>query len=268
MLFYFFFFKEKTAYEMRISDLSSDVCSSDLQPGLQRLAGNRALQQPGEQRQAADQGILEVDHRGDDVPALHRRRGLDEVLGAENGRRLGVQARAVDRAAGRAPNRIVLAVVVRQARGHRAGARTDTLWDSRRRAELRLPPASSDAQRTRGPWKAPIEGLTAHPFTGSAVSMRSLPLRTAAGLAFRPEPSTAPPAEPPTESSWPSSSARLEDIEPAPAPTPSGIAGGVPSSGSRQLAGSSGSSERSGSLRVLFPKRKPFLTAEIGRAHV
>src|SRR3546814_1854969 len=29
--FVFFFFKQKTAYEMRISDWSSDVCSSDLQ---------------------------------------------------------------------------------------------------------------------------------------------------------------------------------------------------------------------------------------------
>src|SRR3546814_10904911 len=29
----FFFFKQKTAYEMRISDWSSDVCSSDLQRG-------------------------------------------------------------------------------------------------------------------------------------------------------------------------------------------------------------------------------------------
>src|SRR3546814_8274115 len=28
----FFFFKQKTAYEMRISDWSSDVCSSDLPP--------------------------------------------------------------------------------------------------------------------------------------------------------------------------------------------------------------------------------------------
>src|SRR3546814_6825637 len=28
--FIFFFFKQKTAYEMRISDWSSDVCSSDL----------------------------------------------------------------------------------------------------------------------------------------------------------------------------------------------------------------------------------------------
>src|SRR3546814_5972678 len=32
-MLFFFFFKQKTAYEMRISDWSSDVCSSDL-PGL------------------------------------------------------------------------------------------------------------------------------------------------------------------------------------------------------------------------------------------
>src|SRR3546814_3525674 len=38
-LFMFFFFKQKTAYEMRISDWSSDVCSSDLQdhPGQSTL---------------------------------------------------------------------------------------------------------------------------------------------------------------------------------------------------------------------------------------
>src|SRR3546814_9550692 len=35
---FFFFFKQKTAYEMRISDWSSDVCSSDLlQRQIQRL---------------------------------------------------------------------------------------------------------------------------------------------------------------------------------------------------------------------------------------
>src|SRR3546814_1498004 len=34
-LVFFFFFKQKTAYEMRISDWSSDVCSSDL--GFNRL---------------------------------------------------------------------------------------------------------------------------------------------------------------------------------------------------------------------------------------
>src|SRR3546814_5695128 len=31
MLLFVFFFKQKTAYEMRISDWSSDVCSSDLE---------------------------------------------------------------------------------------------------------------------------------------------------------------------------------------------------------------------------------------------
>src|SRR3546814_1881735 len=35
----FFFFKQKTAYEMRISDWSSDVCSSDLMA--QALTGYR-----------------------------------------------------------------------------------------------------------------------------------------------------------------------------------------------------------------------------------
>src|SRR3546814_9270621 len=40
----FFFFKQKTAYEMRISDWSSDVCSSDLHGGGPRhLFGGRAL---------------------------------------------------------------------------------------------------------------------------------------------------------------------------------------------------------------------------------
>src|SRR3546814_3976532 len=32
---FFFFFKQKTAYEMRISDWSSDVCSSDLAAAIQ-----------------------------------------------------------------------------------------------------------------------------------------------------------------------------------------------------------------------------------------
>src|SRR3546814_10500485 len=48
-ILFFFFFKQKTAYEMRISDWSSDVCSSDLlgrdvdrQAGGERLASNLA----------------------------------------------------------------------------------------------------------------------------------------------------------------------------------------------------------------------------------
>src|SRR3546814_2440188 len=44
LVYVFFFFKQKTAYEMRISDWSSDVCSSDLIiiPGvsvIERMAG-------------------------------------------------------------------------------------------------------------------------------------------------------------------------------------------------------------------------------------
>src|SRR3546814_9674419 len=41
MIFCFFFFKQKTAYEMRISDWSSDVCSSDLV----RMRRNQLLKQ-------------------------------------------------------------------------------------------------------------------------------------------------------------------------------------------------------------------------------
>src|SRR3546814_939984 len=42
----FFFFKQKTAYEMRISDWSSDVCSSDLLPGVDIRAQPYAPYQP------------------------------------------------------------------------------------------------------------------------------------------------------------------------------------------------------------------------------
>src|SRR3546814_10336173 len=38
----FFFFKQKTAYEMRISDWSSDVCSSDLTEKATAARGKRA----------------------------------------------------------------------------------------------------------------------------------------------------------------------------------------------------------------------------------
>src|SRR3546814_2556833 len=53
MLWWLFFVKQKTAYEMRISDWSSDVCSSDL-AGLDRGVaaamlhqGRHATEQPG-----------------------------------------------------------------------------------------------------------------------------------------------------------------------------------------------------------------------------
>src|SRR3546814_8700516 len=46
-IFFFFFFKQKTAYEMRISDWSSDVCSSDLHGFARKIAGLPVLIQCG-----------------------------------------------------------------------------------------------------------------------------------------------------------------------------------------------------------------------------
>src|SRR3546814_8619454 len=43
---WFLFFKQKTAYEMRISDWSSDVCSSDLRGAPIALARNAPIAQP------------------------------------------------------------------------------------------------------------------------------------------------------------------------------------------------------------------------------
>src|SRR3546814_3707783 len=51
MLFFVFFFKQKTAYEMRISDWSSDVCSSDLVA--RALAGRDLLLVDGDEQGTA-----------------------------------------------------------------------------------------------------------------------------------------------------------------------------------------------------------------------
>src|SRR3546814_1314051 len=53
-LLYFFFFKQKTAYEMRISDWSSDVCSSDLE--LFPYSRPRLFQFPFEQIEPRNRG--------------------------------------------------------------------------------------------------------------------------------------------------------------------------------------------------------------------
>src|SRR3546814_2898324 len=61
-----FFFKQKTAYEMRISDWSSDVCSSDLnnvheqdQPGDHRdQRPDRTIMTDQEERNAGEDKIL------------------------------------------------------------------------------------------------------------------------------------------------------------------------------------------------------------------
>src|SRR3546814_3709348 len=46
VLSFVFFFKQKTAYEMRISDWSSDVCSSDLGPPFLATGGDAGTDLP------------------------------------------------------------------------------------------------------------------------------------------------------------------------------------------------------------------------------
>src|SRR3546814_10317192 len=41
VVYFIFFFKQKTAYELRISDWSSDVCSSDLRPSFRTPCSRR-----------------------------------------------------------------------------------------------------------------------------------------------------------------------------------------------------------------------------------
>src|SRR3546814_5523440 len=43
LAFHVFFFKQKTAYEVRISDWSSDVCSSDLLPRMRAVAPDASV---------------------------------------------------------------------------------------------------------------------------------------------------------------------------------------------------------------------------------
>src|SRR3546814_4224065 len=50
-MFMFFFFKQKTAYEMRMSDWSSDVCSSDLVQRSHRPSGHQAGHDDGGQEE-------------------------------------------------------------------------------------------------------------------------------------------------------------------------------------------------------------------------
>src|SRR3546814_8316334 len=63
-----FFFKQKTAYEMRISDWSSDVCSSDL---FSRSRFAFGLLQGGRSDDCGDREIAVVNGRGGARRQLH-----------------------------------------------------------------------------------------------------------------------------------------------------------------------------------------------------
>src|SRR3546814_9786967 len=80
VFFSFFFFKQKTAYEMRISDWSSDVCSSDLRPF---VAGdpNRAQ---GDSEKQWRREVFFRQHRG--IPYARKPQRIDEGGEQEIGR--------------------------------------------------------------------------------------------------------------------------------------------------------------------------------------
>src|SRR3546814_18230795 len=105
---FFFFFKQKTAYEMRISDWSSDVCSSD-------LTGDALERREGAARMRNDPHVdhwyrLEL-HQRWAAPALpvgeagHLpfRREAQVVVAVPLGQRATERRRVVERRAGRRP---------------------------------------------------------------------------------------------------------------------------------------------------------------------
>src|SRR3546814_10170626 len=67
---WFLFFKQKTAYEMRISDWSSDVCSSDLV-----LVGGIGVM--GDGVYGSDPNILDIDNDPEEFIALAGTRGFE-----------------------------------------------------------------------------------------------------------------------------------------------------------------------------------------------
>src|SRR3546814_7982277 len=72
MMFCVFFFKQKTAYEMRISDWSSDVCSSDLDNVLH--SAEKSVAEFGDKVSAAERKAIE-----DDIAALKAALGNDDA---------------------------------------------------------------------------------------------------------------------------------------------------------------------------------------------
>src|SRR3546814_8194770 len=82
-VYFFFFFKQKTAYEMRISDWSSDVCSSD-------LGRNIIYTLPVAPWEAALGATISV-------PTLGGKVELKIPAGSKAGRKLRLRGRGLDR---------------------------------------------------------------------------------------------------------------------------------------------------------------------------
>src|SRR3546814_6534968 len=96
-MYFFFFFKQKTAYEMRIRDWSSDVCSSDLRDDHAQLQPRDRLDRLRHLRPS----LLRAPHpRG--RPQRHRgRAGIRRARGCDRVARRADAAEALRTAAGR-----------------------------------------------------------------------------------------------------------------------------------------------------------------------
>src|SRR3546814_7624387 len=79
---FFFFFKQKTAYEMRISDWSSDVCSSDVRP----LGDDRAEGVAAFDAIEARDGAVGLDHARADHAVERERTDRDYIAAFQIGR--------------------------------------------------------------------------------------------------------------------------------------------------------------------------------------
>src|SRR3546814_7959048 len=89
-MWFFFFFKQKTAYEMRISDWSSDVCSSDLphDAGARR----KCAREDGICREEYDRGAVALeprDHQSRSDQARDRNARRKPAQGRSEERRVG-----------------------------------------------------------------------------------------------------------------------------------------------------------------------------------
>src|SRR3546814_9188242 len=107
-VWFFFFFKQKTAYELLLSDWSSDVCSSDLADQVERQVARfdrveierRGVQDQFAARKgpapALDANAIVAQQSKFDRPAGHRNTGID--LGHRRDlRRRGAQVDQIDR---------------------------------------------------------------------------------------------------------------------------------------------------------------------------
>src|SRR3546814_6679011 len=86
---FLFFFKQKTAYEMRISDWSSDVCSSDL---LDLNAGADGDPHVRRRRRAADRDVF-LKMAGLERAGRHRHRLTCHVRVLDRAGRVGARNR-------------------------------------------------------------------------------------------------------------------------------------------------------------------------------